>query len=178
MHAITRTRRRVGAVVVVSFHPPRKSSGSTGSPKLSRSRCERAPLAASLRSASRFRRRASRQSTSSHRAPVETENQSDDALLDDVQRETFAYFLHEVNERNGLVADCTRPGWPCSIAATGFGLASYPGWRGARLDDARQCGCANARALRFFSDSVQDTTPEATDSSRWPIAPPVTASGK
>ena len=76
---------------------------------------------------------------------METENQSDDALLDDVQRETFAYFLHEVNERNGLVADCTRPGWPCSIAATGFGLASYPGWRGARLDDARQCGCANAR---------------------------------
>jgi hypothetical protein len=38
--------------------------------------------------------------------------QTDDALLDDVQRETFGYFLHEVNERNGLVADCTRPGWP------------------------------------------------------------------
>jgi hypothetical protein len=38
--------------------------------------------------------------------------QSDDALLDDVQCETFGYFLHEMNERNGLVADCTRPGWP------------------------------------------------------------------
>jgi hypothetical protein len=49
--------------------------------------------------------------------------QSDDALLDNVQCETFAYFLHEVNERNGLVADCPRPGWPCSIAATGLGLA-------------------------------------------------------
>jgi hypothetical protein len=28
--------------------------------------------------------------------------QSDDALLDDVQCETFGYFLHEMNERNGL----------------------------------------------------------------------------
>jgi hypothetical protein len=88
--------------------------------------------------------------------------QSDDALLDDVQRETFAYFLHEVNERNGLVADCTRPGWPCSIAATGLGLASYPvgverGWMTRDNAVARTLA-----ALRFFSDSVQDTTPDAT----------------
>ena len=48
--------------------------------------------------------------------PFPPDMQSDDALLDEVQRETFAYFLHEVNERNGLVADCTRPGWPCAVS--------------------------------------------------------------
>ena len=93
---------------------------------------------------------------------MDTDKQSDDALLDEVQRETFAYFLHEVNERNGLVADCTRPGWPCSIAATGLGLASYPvgverGWMTRDNAVARTLA-----ALQFFSDSVQDTTPDAT----------------
>jgi hypothetical protein len=74
-----------------------------------------------------------------------TEAQTDVALLDEVQRETFAYFLHEANDANGLVADCTRPGWPSSIAATGLGLASYPvgverGWmsREKALDSGRR----------------------------------------
>jgi len=53
----------------------------------------------------------------------------DDALLDRLQRETFEYFLKEVNPLNGLVADKTRDGWP---------------------------------TLRFFRDSVQATTPDAT----------------
>lgn len=72
---------------------------------------------------------------------MDTDPLSDDAPLDDVPRETFGYFLHEANDRNGLVADCTRPGWPCSIAATGLALASYPvgverGWMARRgLDD-------------------------------------------
>ena len=57
---------------------------------------------------------------------MDTEGKSDDRLLDEVQRETFDFFLVETNERNGLVADCTRPGWPCSIASTGLALASYP----------------------------------------------------
>jgi Uncharacterized protein conserved in bacteria len=86
----------------------------------------------------------------------------DEALLDEVQRETFEYFLHEVNERNGLVADCTRPGWPCSIAATGFGLASYPvgverGWMPRDTAVARTLA-----ALEFLAASVQDTTRDAT----------------
>jgi hypothetical protein len=87
---------------------------------------------------------------------------TDDALLDEVQRETFEYFLHEVNERNGLVADCTRPGWPCSIAATGLGLASYPvgverGWMTRDKALARTLA-----ALEFFSGSVQGTARDAT----------------
>jgi hypothetical protein len=87
---------------------------------------------------------------------------SDDALLEDVQRETFGYFLHEVNDRNGLVADCTRPGWPCSIAATGLALASYPvgvehGWM------TRDAAVARTLAtLEFLANSVQDTRADAT----------------
>jgi hypothetical protein len=41
-----------------------------------------------------------------------------DAELEKLQRETFAYFLHETNPANGLVIDKTAPDWPASIAAT------------------------------------------------------------
>lgn len=93
---------------------------------------------------------------------MSTDAQSDDALLDDVERETFEYFLREVNDSNGLVADCTRPGWPCSIAATGLGLACYPvgverGWMTRDKALARTLA-----ALEFFATSVQGTAVDAT----------------
>ena len=47
-------------------------------------------------------------------------------MLDSLQRDTFAYFLHEDNPANGLIADKTRLGWPASIAAVGLALAAYP----------------------------------------------------
>ena len=53
-------------------------------------------------------------------------NPADDALLDRLQRESFAYFLTQVNPANGLIADKSRAGWPASIAATGLALAAYP----------------------------------------------------
>ncbi|MFZ0657752.1 MAG: hypothetical protein WAM05_03495, partial [Candidatus Binataceae bacterium] len=58
--------------------------------------------------------------------PAGSENQSDDAMLDQVQRETFGYFLNESNPKNGLVLDKTKEDSPASIAATGLALASYP----------------------------------------------------
>jgi hypothetical protein len=52
---------------------------------------------------------------------------SDDRMLDVIERETFGYFVHEANEKNGLVRDNTRNGdWPASIAAVGLALAAYP----------------------------------------------------
>ena len=51
---------------------------------------------------------------------------SDDALLEQLQREAFNYFLTAYNPRNGLVADTTRDGAPCSIAVIGFALSAYP----------------------------------------------------
>jgi hypothetical protein len=48
------------------------------------------------------------------------------AFLTDVQKDSFAYFVHEVNEANGLVADKTADHWPASIAAVGMALPSTP----------------------------------------------------
>jgi len=49
-----------------------------------------------------------------------------DAMLTDLQRESFGYFVHEVNEANGLVLDKTAPQWPASVAAVGMALTCYP----------------------------------------------------
>ena len=49
-----------------------------------------------------------------------------EAELEELQRLSFGYFLHETNPENGLVADKTAADWPASIAATGLALAAYP----------------------------------------------------
>lgn len=55
-----------------------------------------------------------------------TADPADDALLERLQRGAFDYFLRVYNPRNGLVADTTREGAPCSIAVIGFALSVYP----------------------------------------------------
>ncbi|MGB6820576.1 MAG: hypothetical protein WBE21_00750, partial [Candidatus Acidiferrales bacterium] len=57
--------------------------------------------------------------------PTYSRNRSDHAMLHHLQRETFAYFLHEANPENGLIRDKTKKDWPASIAATGLALAAY-----------------------------------------------------
>ena len=47
------------------------------------------------------------------------------AELEEIQRDTFGYFVHESNPGNGLVRDNTRYGSPASIAAIGLGLSCY-----------------------------------------------------
>ena len=83
-------------------------------------------------------------------------------MLDRLQRDAFAYFLKEVNPANGLVKDCTRPGFPCSIAAVGMALAAYPvgGERGfvTRADAVAR----TLTTLRFFWNSPQGTESNAT----------------
>ncbi|MEO7756993.1 MAG: glucoamylase family protein, partial [Dokdonella sp.] len=83
-------------------------------------------------------------------------------LLRDVQRKAFAYFEHETNPLNGLVADKTAPDWPASIAATGLALTCYPvaienGWMTEQAAIARTLA-----TLRFFRDSPQGAQPDAT----------------
>ena len=51
---------------------------------------------------------------------------ADNALLDDILRLSFDYFLKEANPENGLVADRTRPGAPAGMAAVGLALSAYP----------------------------------------------------
>ena len=86
----------------------------------------------------------------------------DEDMLDAFQRAAFDYFLRQVNPRNGLVADTSRPGAPISIAVVGLALSAYPvaverGW--LDRDDAIQRTLA---ALRFFSGSDQTGTQTST----------------
>ena len=86
----------------------------------------------------------------------------DDALLDQLQRGAFGYFLETIDPRNGLVADNSRDGAPVSIAVVGFALSAYPvaverGWM-TRADAV----ASSLAALRFFRDSDQSGSPTAT----------------
>jgi hypothetical protein len=82
--------------------------------------------------------------------------------LADLARAAFRYFSGEVNHANGLIPDSTRRGTPCSIAAVGFALSSYPvaAERGF-LSRSAAAGLALA-ALRFFAASEQSERPDAT----------------
>ena len=83
-------------------------------------------------------------------------------VLDQIQKESFSYFLHETNPRNGLVRDKTRNDWPASIAAVGMALAADPVGveRGLirRPDAVRR----TLTVLRFFWRSPQGPEPDAT----------------
>jgi hypothetical protein len=84
------------------------------------------------------------------------------ALLDTLQRETFEYFLREINPRNGLIADKTRKGWPASIAATGLALAAYPVGVERGFMSRADAVAITVTTLRFFRDSEQSTAVDAT----------------
>ncbi len=79
-----------------------------------------------------------------------------DALLSDLHRHAFGYFLRETNRASGLVVDSTGPESPASIAAVGFGLSALPvaverGWMGR--EEAVTWVLA---AVRFFQEAPQD----------------------
>jgi hypothetical protein len=86
----------------------------------------------------------------------------DSAMLDRLQRETFDYFLQEVNEQTGLIADKSQPGSVASIAAVGMGLTCYivgveRGFM-TRHEAARRTG----KVLNFLLKSPQSESPVAT----------------
>src|SRR6202795_2301370 len=83
-------------------------------------------------------------------------------MLDRLQRAAFGYFLQAVNPANGLIADTSRENSPSSIAVVGFPLSAYPvaverGWM-VRADAVER----SLSVLRFFHDSDQSGSPEAT----------------
>ena len=47
-------------------------------------------------------------------------------MLHALQRNSFGYFVREINAVNGLVLDKTTTDWPASIAAMGMALTAYP----------------------------------------------------
>ena len=93
---------------------------------------------------------------------ISSHSPSDDTMLDQIQQESFPYFLEESNLENGLIRDKNKKGWPASITATGLALACYPIGveRGCLTrDDAIKRTLAT---LRFFSGSRQGTEADAT----------------
>jgi hypothetical protein len=83
-------------------------------------------------------------------------------MLDRIQRAAFAYFLDQVNPANGLVKDCTRDGFPSSIAAVGFALAAYPVGVERGFLTRPEALARTLATLRFFWKSRQGAEPDAT----------------
>jgi hypothetical protein len=83
-------------------------------------------------------------------------------VLDQVQEESFSYFLHETNARNGLVRDKSRNDWPASIAAVGMALAADPVGVERGFLNRAQAVRRTLTTLRFFWRSPQGTQPDAT----------------
>src|SRR5665213_4494223 len=87
---------------------------------------------------------------------------SDETLTIRLQRAAFSYFVDYADADTGLVADTSRIGSPCSIAAVGFALSCYPiavenGWL-SRVAAATLV----VKTLRFFIQSPQNASPGAT----------------
>ncbi len=87
---------------------------------------------------------------------------ADVELIDRLQRAAFEYFCTYTNASNGLVADTSRAGSPCSIGVVGFALSCYPvavmrGWM-RRAEAAERV----LSTLRFFAASHQGPEADAT----------------
>jgi hypothetical protein len=83
-------------------------------------------------------------------------------LLSGLQADALNYFIKEVNPQNGLIADCTKDGWPSSIAAIGMALSAYPVGVELSLITREEAIDRTLRKLRFFAKSEQSTSPDAT----------------
>ena len=87
---------------------------------------------------------------------------TDEEMLDLLQRETFGFFLHEVNEHTGLIADTTQPNSPASIAAVGMGLSCYVAGVEHQLMTRKEAVKRTLKVLKFFLKSHQGPEPDAT----------------
>src|ERR1700689_4642078 len=94
--------------------------------------------------------------------PADLLTLSDDDLLDSLERAAFGYFLSQYNPANGLVADRSVTGSPCSIAVVGLALSSYPIAVERRWMTRDEAVEGTLVALRFFLNSPQSEAPEAT----------------
>lgn len=83
-------------------------------------------------------------------------------MLECIQRESFQYFPGETQSQNGLVADKTDAASPCSIAAVGLALASYPAGVERGYVTRRAGALSTLKTLKFFKASPQGSEPDAT----------------
>ena len=94
------------------------------------------------------------------RQHIHRTSDTDEAVLDDLQKKAFHFFEVHVDPDTGLVLDSTQPESPCSIAAVGFALSSYPvaverGWM------PKELALSHALlAARFFDNADQSGAPD------------------
>jgi len=82
--------------------------------------------------------------------------------IERLQEDAVGYFLRAANPDNGLIGDSSREGSPCSIAATGLGLAATVVGAERGFLSRSDAAARTLTALRFFRDSVQGEQPDAT----------------
>jgi hypothetical protein len=93
---------------------------------------------------------------------ADAQSTDDVAMVDDLARLTFAYFVHEVDRDTGLVRDSTQENAPATIAGSGLALTCYVvaaerGW--LSRDDA---AARTLATLRFFWAADQSGAPDGT----------------
>lgn len=91
-----------------------------------------------------------------------TRPESLEQTLHTIQRETFDYFIHQVNPVNGLVADRSRGPGPASIAVVGLALSAYPVGVERGFISRPEAAKLALTTLRFLRDSPHDTGSAAT----------------
>lgn len=99
---------------------------------------------------------------SSSATPVPPSAIPDAEILECIQRESFEYFPGETQSQNGLVADKTDAASPCSIAAVGLALASYPAGVERGYVTRRAGALSTLKTLKVFKASPQGSEPDAT----------------
>ena len=85
-----------------------------------------------------------------------------DEDLNGLQWSSILYYIRELNDRTGLIADRTQPGSPASIAAVGMAVATIPVLL-ERYHLPRHCMAKSVlQRLRFLWNSPQGPEPDAT----------------
>ncbi|MGF7231578.1 glucoamylase family protein [Arachidicoccus sp.] len=93
--------------------------------------------------------------------PIQKFTSKDFALLDNLQRETFEYFLKEQNPENGLVKDSTMPKSPCSVAGLGMCLSAYIVADKNKYFSRKEAAEKTLTLLNFLYNSPQGTGKDA-----------------
>ncbi|MEO7046918.1 MAG: glucoamylase family protein, partial [Ferruginibacter sp.] len=99
---------------------------------------------------------------SKHNSSLKAHLASDKEMLDELQKETFDYFLNEVNPVTGLIADKTQPGSPSSISVTGMTITVYIIGVERKFLTRKDAAVKIVNILRFFYDSQQSRQANAS----------------
>jgi hypothetical protein len=93
---------------------------------------------------------------------IQTAKTLESGTLRRLQRNSFNYFINEVDPATGLILDKTAPDWPASIAAMGMGLTSYLVGAERKFITRRDAAQRTLATLRFLAASEQSQASDAT----------------